>query len=112
LQELNDTFVQTNIAAMRDSSVAGNSIGIFESVILDIVRYYDTNEFDLKVFKKEYNDFNDAWIDFKNTYVSYMGKRLDRKMQNQLGEKSEQPEGREQKIYITISPTKITKCKS
>ena len=87
LQELNDTFVQTNIAAMRDSSVAGNSIGIFESVILDIVRYYDTNEFDLKVFKKEYNDFNDAWIDFKNTYVSYMGKRLDRKMQNQLGEK-------------------------
>lgn len=47
LQELNDTFVQTNIAAMRDSSVAGNSIGIFESVILDIVRYYDTNEFDL-----------------------------------------------------------------
>ena len=81
------TFVQTNIAAMRDSSVAGNSIGIFESVILDIVRYYDTNEFDLKVFKKEYNDFNDAWIDFKNTYVSYMGKRLDRKMQNQLGEK-------------------------
>ena len=28
LQELNDTFVQTNIAAMRDSSVAGNSIGI------------------------------------------------------------------------------------
>ena len=54
LQELNDTFVQTNIAAMRDSSVAGNSIGIFESVILDIVRYYDTNEFDLKVFKKSY----------------------------------------------------------
>ena len=47
----------------------------------------NTNEFDLKVFKKEYNDFNDAWIDFKNTYVSYMGKRLDRKMQNQLGEK-------------------------
>lgn len=34
LQELNDTFVQTNIAAMRDPNVAGNSLGIFQSVVL------------------------------------------------------------------------------
>ena len=69
---------------------------------MHIVRYYDTNEFDLKVFKKEYNDFNDAWIDFKNTYVSYMGKRLDRKMQNQLGEKLQLVKEKNQKLISEV----------
>lgn len=87
LQELNDTFVQTNIAAMRDPNVAGNSLGIFQSAILDIIQYYDTNEFDLKVFSKEYKDFKSSWIDFENTYSSYVGKQLNREMQTQLGEK-------------------------
>lgn len=87
LQELNDTFVQTNIAAMRNPEVAGNSFGIFQSVVLDIIQYYDTNEFDLKVFAEEYIDFRSSWIDFENTYRNYVGKQLNREMQEQLGEK-------------------------
>lgn len=87
LQELNDTFIQTNIAVMRDPKVSGNSLGIFQSVILDIIQYYDTNEFDLKVFAEEYNDFRSCWIDFENTYRSYVGKQLNHEMQKLLGEK-------------------------
>ncbi len=87
LQELNDTFVQTNIAAMRDPNVAGNSLGIFQSVVLDIIQYYDTNEFDLKIFAEEYNDFKSSWTDFENTYRSYVGRQLNHEMQTQLGEK-------------------------
>lgn len=86
LQELNDTFVQTNIAVMRDPKVAGNSLDIFQSVILDIIQYYDTNEFDLKVFSEEFNDFQRSWMDFENTYKKYVGKQLNHEMQKKLGE--------------------------
>lgn len=87
LQGLNDTFIQMNIAVMHDSNVVGDWVEICQNVILDIIQYYDTNEFDLKVFAEEYNDFRDSWIDFKNTYRNYIGKQLNCEMQEQLGKK-------------------------
>ena len=87
LQGLNDTFIQMNIAVMRDSKVVGNWLNICQNVIWDIIQYYDTNEFDLKVFAEEYNDFRNSWIDFENTCRNYAGKRLNCEMQEQLVKK-------------------------
>lgn len=87
LQGLNDTFIQMNIAVMRDSKVVGNWLNICQNVIWDIIQYYDTNEFDLKVFAEEYNDFRNSWINFENTCRNYAGKRRNCEMQEQLGKK-------------------------
>lgn len=85
LQELNGTFIQVNTAVMRNPEVASNSAGIFQNSVLDIIQYYDTNQFDLEIFSKEYVNFQQSWNDFERIYKMYAGKQLDRQKQLELG---------------------------
>lgn len=87
LQRLNDTFVQTNIAIMYNPEVAGKSRDIFQEVILDIIQYYDKNQFDLRICEKAYKAFIDSWLAFNEMYMSFVGVELTESMQLQLGEK-------------------------
>ena len=70
---------------MRNPEVASNSAGIFQNSVLDIIQYYDTNQFDLEIFSKEYVNFQQSWNDFERIYKMYAGKQLDRQKQLELG---------------------------
>ena len=87
LQSLNDLFIQMNIQSRTDPSIAANSISAFGPKVIEIVQYYDTNKYDLEIVERKFNDLQEAWNEFNNTWCSYANNPLTVEMQINLGNK-------------------------
>lgn len=90
LKELLELMIQSNFDSMVDGNSVNDNTRKMQSKIVDIVKYYHTNNYDLKKFNKEFEAFNDNWMIFQTTYCTYalqdftMEKKMDlgKKMQS------------------------------
>lgn len=57
LQDVNDLFIDVNIKAMRNPQTISDSLISIQQSILELIKYYDTNKFDLKCFLKRLKSF-------------------------------------------------------
>lgn len=88
LKAFNDLMIQSNFDSMiNGDSISGNILKM-QDVLADLVKYFDTNSYDLKKFKKKFNKLNDTWMCFMNTYQDYSRKlKLTDEMALDLGNK-------------------------
>lgn len=97
-QKLNEVFIKSNINAMKNPETVHESIEKIQNLVLEIVTYYDTNEFDLKVLSKMQSDFQKLWDDFMNTYNQHANILLPDEMKTSIGIKLQKVKEEAQKI--------------
>ena len=88
LKEMIAHIIQSNF----DSMVAGDSVNdnvlIMQKKMVEIVKYYHTNNYDLKKFQKEFDSFNESWMSFQNARNEYDSKSsVNMRMREDLGAK-------------------------
>lgn len=71
LKELLELMIQSNFDSMIDENSENDNIAKIQSKIVDIVKYYYTNNYDLKKFNKEFETFNNNWMIFQKTCNIY-----------------------------------------
>lgn len=87
LQDVNDLFIDVNIKAMRNPQTISNSLISIQQSILELIKYYDTNKFDLKVFSEEFEKLQNKWGEFEVVWKKYSNVTLTQDMQMKLGSK-------------------------
>lgn len=87
LKELLELMIQTNFDSMVDGDSVNNNIVRLQSKIVDIVKFYYTNNYDLKKFNKEFEIFNNNWMTFQTTCNIYALQDLTMEKKKDLGNK-------------------------
>lgn len=87
LKELLELMIQTNFDSMVDGDSVNNNIVRLQSKIVDIVKFYYTNNYDLKKFNKEFEIFNNNWMTFQTTCNIYALRDLTMEKKKDLGNK-------------------------
>lgn len=85
LQDLNDTFIDVNVNTMHDPTTLVSNLALIENTIVELIKYYDSNEFDLNIFSELFNDFQNKWNNFLSLSKQYQGVSLTSYMQKNLG---------------------------
>lgn len=107
LQELNDAFIQANIETMKTeelekSKIVNKNLMIIQEFILELIKYYDTNQYDLKVFAIFFNDLQKKWQDFQDTCNEYRPVNIDDEIKLKLGEKLQLVKEANQKLINEV----------
>lgn len=102
LQDLNDAFIQSNINVMRNPDTLTESLNNLYQILLNLIQYYDTNEFDLKIFSELFEDVTNKWTNFQNAYKNAIGINLSEEIQNDLGNKLQQVKEANQKLINEV----------
>ncbi len=91
LKDLISHMIQSNFESMNDGDSINNNVSIMQKKLVEIVKYYHTNEYDLKKFKKEYETLNENWMTFQNTLNNYANRDPQtEQMKLDLGEKMQE----------------------
>lgn len=85
LQELNDLFITTNLKVSSGNQNILYGLETLRNKIFEIVQYYDTNNFDLKIFSKEYECWKASWDSFATMLVSIPNEPYPNKIEQRLG---------------------------
>lgn len=89
LQDINDFFIKMNIEGQKQPSSISQNLLNLEELFLDLVKYYDTNQFDLKIFEQPFKDLQTKWNDFLVVWSNYTNIQLTTQMQSELGKKTQ-----------------------
>jgi len=81
--------------------IQGNLI-IIQQLILELVKYYDTNKYDLEQFTIYFNDFKNKWQDFQDTYNKYCNIELNDNMRVKIGNKMQLAKDANQKLINQV----------
>lgn len=87
LKELLELMIQSNFDSMIDGNSGNDNIAKMQSKIVDIVKYYYTNNYDLKKFNKEFETFNNNWMIFQTTCNIYASQDFTMEKKMGLGNK-------------------------
>lgn len=87
MQKVNDALISANIASIRDGNSLERNLLMIRDGVFSTVQFYDTNQYDLKIFEKEYTTWNTSWNDFALTLSQNANSSLTVSMQEQLGKK-------------------------
>ena len=87
LKELLELIIQSNFDSMIDGDSVNDNIGKMQSKIVDILKYYHTNNYDLKKFNKEFETFNNNWMIFQTTCNIYASQDFTMEKKMDLGNK-------------------------
>ena len=88
LKHLISHMIQSNFDSMTDGDSVNDNVLTMQKEIVDIVKYYHTNIYDLKKFQEEFDRFNECWMCFQTTLNNYARKPvLTEEMKKDLGEK-------------------------
>lgn len=87
LKELLELMIQSNFDSMVDGNSVNDNIRKIQSKIVDIVKYYHTNNYDLKKFNKEFETFNNNWMIFQTTCNIYALQDFTMEKKRDLGNK-------------------------
>lgn len=71
LKELLELMIQSNFDSVIDGDSVNDNIAKMQSKIVDIVKYYYTNNYDLKKFNIKFETFNNNWMIFQKTCNIY-----------------------------------------
>lgn len=86
LKNLNETFIQENIDIQIKSRDVNESLKLFGELIIEIIKYYDSNKLYLSEISRYYELFITSWYDFLNT-TKTVKNPLTVSDKNELGEK-------------------------
>ena len=70
LKKFSDFMIQSNIESMIDPNNASKNVKGMQDIMIEIVKFQATNEYDLKKVKTQFDDFNNTWMCFSNAYQS------------------------------------------
>lgn len=87
LKELLELMIQSNFDSMVYGVNVNDNIEKMQSKIVDIVKFYYTNNYDLKKFNKEFEVFNNNWMTFQTTCNIYALQDLTTEKKKDLGNK-------------------------
>lgn len=87
LKELLELIIQSNFDSMIDGNSVNDNIGKMQSKIVDILKYYHTNNYDLKKFNKEFETFINNWMIFQTTCNIYASQDFTMEKKMDLGNK-------------------------
>lgn len=88
LKNLNETFIQENIDIQIKSRDVNESLKLFGELIIEIIKYYDSNKLYLSEISRYYELFITSWYDFLNT-TKTVKNPLTVSDKNELGEKNQ-----------------------
>ncbi len=103
LQELNDTFLETNVKVSRNLQTLNEGLETIRDKVFGLVQYYDKNKYDLNIFEKEYSSWEDSWNTFVSTLVEYNNCELTDEQKIKLGN---QLQCVKDKIQVLIETTR------
>ena len=72
LRELNESFIQANINTQKEPWTIKENLENIKEKILETVKYYDCNEFDLRFLEKLVKKMTKNWDEFQNIYNMYL----------------------------------------
>lgn len=97
LKELISHMIQSNFESMVDGESINNNVLIIQKKIVNIVKYYHTNCFDLKKFQDEFDTLNERWMSFQDALNEYASKpEITIQMRKDLG-------GKMQSFYDSVN---------
>lgn len=67
LQDLNNIFIQFNLNIMQNPNTLPDELKKIENAIFVLIQFYDTNQYDLSIFSKEFDKFKKSWEQFIST---------------------------------------------
>lgn len=84
LQDLNDLFIITNKNVSNGSQNLLKGLEEIRDQVINIVQFYDTNSYDLKIVSEDYTVWEKSWNYFSAALVTNSGKPITRDIQTQL----------------------------
>ena len=102
LKELLELMIQSNFDSMIDENSENDNIAKMQSKIVDIVKYYYTNNYDLKKFNKEFETFNNNWMIFQKTCNIYALQDFTMEKKMDLGNKMQSVFDSLQELVIVV----------
>ena len=87
LKELLELMIQSIFDSLVYGVNVNDNIEKMQSKIVDIVKFYYTNNYDLKKFNKEFEVFNNNWMTFQTTCNIYALQDLTTEKKKDLGNK-------------------------
>ena len=109
LQNINDAFVQMTIDTMsaceqglNTTPIIQRDLIIIQQLILEVVKYYDSNKYDLDQFNIYFNELNNKWQDFQDTYNKLCNIELDDNMRVKIGNKMQLVKDANQKLINEV----------
>lgn len=84
LQCLNEVFIQTNISVRTSPNTLAKELEKIKNSVFEIVQYYDTNKYDLKIYSDEYKCWEKSWNKFVGTLAEFSNLTLTKEMQMRL----------------------------
>lgn len=102
LQNLNDVFIQANIIVKSNENALAEGLCRIKNTIFEIAQYYDTNEYDLSIFSKEYKRWQEAWNKFVKTFQEYNDLEHKTDMSVKLGLELQSVKDRTQDLIKTV----------
>lgn len=85
LQAINNVLISANIATHNDANSLQESLYRIRNSVFEIVQFYDTNNFDLIGFEKEFKEWEGSWNRFSETLSNAFSNRITVAMQMNLG---------------------------
>ena len=85
MQQVNDALISANRETRKNRNSLQENLIIIKDKVFESVQFYDTNNYDLKIFEKEYDKWNEAWNDFVKELERNLGKNLSTQTQQLLG---------------------------
>lgn len=88
LKDLIGHMIQSNFDSMTNGDSINANVRIMQDKIVDVVKYYHINNYDLKKFKKKFDAFNNNWMSFQK-YLNNCASQSEQtdKMRAELGVK-------------------------
>lgn len=102
VQNLNDTLIQANISVSNSPDSLFTELKNIHESVLEIVRYYDNNKYDLDIFENEFDFWEKSWNTFVATMQRYSNCALTPDMQRELGIQLQGVKGQTQSLMKTI----------
>lgn len=102
LQNLNDTFIQANINISRNPATLSQELENIRTSVLEIIGYYDSNQYDLKIYDKKYRQWEQDWNQCNSTIMSFRGMSLTHDQQSRLANELQTVKTRTQELIDAV----------
>lgn len=85
-KELNTELLQANDDIQQGRIALEEGLTNIRNQIVEIIKYYDTNSYDLELFKEKFDNWHESWLIFtKQTNKESAGKKLQLFKDNTVG---------------------------
>lgn len=102
LQDFNDTFIKANNEVMQNPEKLNDNLKALKECLVELIKYYDTNEYDLKQFSDKFQEVNNKWNCFGALLEQYKHSTLTSERRLELGSKLQEVKEANQKLIAEV----------